>query len=216
MAACLPAGGGYGPAVVVQLAALAGIGILLLAWNPPVPARRERTVNATEIRRLLFFERWPALLTGSLVGVVGVVAYLRDRPLGVTSQLSSWTRTGLDNNEMLPHTLLGLDRSLGGCVALVVDTITTNGWLVTGIILASLAAALPGRRFGLEKLTAKGTLSGLVGGVLLGWGAIIGLGCTIGVFLSGTQALAVSGWVFAIALTATAAVGFRFNLHRIT
>lgn len=211
----LPSGGGYGFAVVLQLAILIAIGIALLAWNPPVEARPVRTIDAQEIRRLVFFQRWPALLTGSLVGLVGVAAFLRDRPLGVTSQLSGLTRTALDSQDILPHTLLGLDRRLGGCVALIVETITTNGWLILGIVLASFAAALPGRRFGIEKLTVHGAWTALLGGVLLGWGAIIGLGCTIGVFLSGTQAMALSGWVFAISVTAAAAFGFRFKLHRI-
>ncbi|MFC5868673.1 YeeE/YedE thiosulfate transporter family protein [Aquincola agrisoli] len=39
---------------------------------------------------------------------------------------------------------------------------------------------------------------GLAGGVLLGWGAMTGLGCTVGNLLSGTMAGAVSGWVFGL------------------
>lgn len=99
-------------------------------------------------------------------------------------------------------------------MALVVDTITANGWLVIGIFLGSLAAALPGRRVRVERVTVRNGGTALLGGALLGWGAIIGLGCTIGVFLSGTQALAVSGWVFAISVVAALGVGFRLGLHR--
>ncbi|MNL82680.1 hypothetical protein D3C87_2101160 [compost metagenome] len=32
--------------------------------------------------------------------------------------------------------------------------------------------------------------------MLLGWGAMTGLGCTVGNLLSGTMAGALSGWVF--------------------
>ncbi|MOA62891.1 hypothetical protein D3C78_1884430 [compost metagenome] len=39
-------------------------------------------------------------------------------------------------------------------------------------------------------------MRGLGGGVLLGWGAMTGLGCTVGNLLSGTMAGALSGWVF--------------------
>lgn len=210
----LPAAAGYAPALVLQLGVLVGIGVVLLKYNPSEPARPERAITATEIRRALFFRRWPALLTGALVGIVGVVAYLRVGPLGVTSQLSSLTRTGLSDTGLIPETLIGLDAALAGCVALVVDTITDNGWLIIGIVAGSLAAALPGRRFRIEPLTARGTGTALLGGVLLGWGAIIGLGCTVGVFLSGIQAFAVSGWVFAISLVAALALGFRLGLHR--
>ena len=59
-------------------------------------------------------------------------------------------------------------------------------------------------------------MRGLVGGVLLGFGAMIGLGCSIGTFLSGIMAGAVSGWVFGAAMlagvTATLLVGRRIGL----
>ena len=210
----LPAAAGYVPAVILQLGILIAVGVWLLKWNPPIAARPERIVDATEIRRTLFFRRWPTLLTGALVGVVGVLYYLRVGPLGVTSQLSSLTRTGMDAAGLLPETLIGLDGALAGCVALVVETITENGWLVIGIVLGSVLAALPGRRFRIEPLTLRGTGTALFGGVLLGWGAITGLGCTIGVFLSGIHASSGSGWVFAISLVLALGIGFRLGLHR--
>lgn len=210
----LPTSNGYWLALALQLGVLVALAIVLLKWNPPVEGRTQGLVDGTYMRRAVFFKRWPALLTGALVGLVGVVAYLRDRPLGVTSQLSSATRSVLDSNELLPSTLYGLDQTLAGCVALVVETITNNGWLIIGIVLASFAAALPGRRVKLEKVDAVGSSKAVLGGVLLGWGATIGLGCSIGTFLSGIQAMALSGWVFGIAMVATMAVGFRLKLHR--
>ncbi|QNG17985.1 YeeE/YedE family protein [Rhodococcus triatomae] len=210
----LPAGGGYGIATVFQLAVLAGIAVVLLRWNPAEPQRDSRRIDGPEIRRQLFFTRWPTLLTGGLVGLVGVAAYLRDQPLGVTSQLSGLTRTVLHERDLLPVTLRGLDERLAGCVALVVDTVTTNGWLVGGIVVGSLAAALPGRRVRWERMSARQGLTAVLGGIMLGWGAVIGLGCTVGVFLSGTQALAVSGWVFAVSVVLALWAGFRLGLHR--
>lgn len=210
----LPAGVGYGPALVLQLVILVAVGVALLKWNPPQPARPERVVTLTEVRRAVFFKRWPQLLTGGLVGLIGVLMYLRVGPLGATAQLASATRTGMDELGWLSTTLRGLNETLAGCVALVVETITDNGWLILGIVLGSLAAALPGRRFRIEPLTVRSTWTALAGGVLLGWGATIALGCTIGVFLSGIQAFAVAAWVFAIALVAAMWLGFRLGLHR--
>lgn len=212
----LPSAGGYTIALVLQVAVLVSIGVFLLRWNPADPPRPARTVDATEIRRRVFFTRWPALLTGALVGLIGAIAYFRNQPLGVTSQLSSLSRTALEGIDLAPTTLEGLDagQRLRGCVAAVVETITENGWLIIGIVAGSLAAALPGRRFSWEPLTVKNTATALFGGLLLGWGAIIGLGCTIGVFLSGTQAMALSGVVFAVSVIAALGVGFRLGLHR--
>lgn len=210
----LPAGNGYTLAVLLQLGVLIALGVFLLKWNPPVQGRGDRVVDATEVRRLLFFKRWPALLTGAGIGLLAVLAYYKDQPLGVTSQISSLTRTGMDEAGVLPSFMPGIDERLAGCVAVVVDTITTNGWLILGIVLASFAAALPGRRIRIEPATVRNSATAALGGVLLGWGAMIGLGCTIGVMLSGTQAMALSGWVFGIAVVVAAGVGFRLNLHR--
>lgn len=210
----LPAGGGYTLAVLLQLGVLVGLGVWLLRWNPPVEGRGGRTVDGTEVRRLLFFKRWPALATGTGVGLLAVLAYYKDEPLGVTSQISSLTRTGMDEMGWLPNFMPGIDEQLAGCVAVVVDTITTNGWLIAGIVLASFAAALPGRRVRIERATAYSSATAAIGGVLLGWGAMIGLGCTIGVLLSGTHAMALSGWVFGAAVVVAAGVGFKLKLHR--
>ncbi|WP_168198599.1 YeeE/YedE family protein [Nesterenkonia sp. NBAIMH1] len=210
----LPAGGGYVVAVLLQLGVLAGLGVWLLKWNPPVLGRGTRTVDAQEVRRLVFFKRWPALATGAGVGLLAVVAYYKDQPLGVTQQISSSARTGMTEAGLLDSFMPGLDERLAGCVAMVVDTITTNGWLIVGIMLASVAAALPGRRARIERATGFSSATALFGGVLLGWGAMIGLGCTIGVLLSGTQAMALSGWVFGAAVLVAAGIAFRAGLHR--
>ncbi|HRQ82503.1 MAG TPA: YeeE/YedE thiosulfate transporter family protein, partial [Azospirillaceae bacterium] len=53
---------------------------------------------------------------------------------------------------------------------------------------------------------------GLGGGLLLGWGAMTGLGCTVGVVLSGTMAGAVSGWVFAACAFAGVWLGLKAPL----
>ncbi|MCH8561723.1 YeeE/YedE family protein [Nesterenkonia sp. YGD6] len=210
----LAADNGYALAVLLQLGVLVCLGVWLLRWNPPVQGRGDRTVDATEVRRLVFFKRWPALFTGSSVGILAILAYYKDQPLGVTQQISSMTRTSMTEAGWMERLMPGLDERLAGCVAIVVHTITTNGWLIVGIVLASLAVALPGRRVRLEKTTAFNSVTALGGGVLLGWGAMIGLGCTIGVLLSGTQALALSGWVFGAAIVLAAGLGFRFGLHR--
>ncbi|GAA1801897.1 YeeE/YedE family protein [Nesterenkonia flava] len=210
----LPAGGGYTMAIVLQLGILIGLGIWLLRWNPPVAGRGDRAVDGEELRRVIFFKRWPALATGAGVGLLAVLAYYKDQPLGVTSQISSLTRTGMTEAGMLSGFMPGLDERLAGCVAVVVHTITTNGWLIIGIVLASFAAALPGRRIRVERATAWNSTTALVGGILLGWGAMIGLGCTIGVLLSGTHAFAASGWVFGLAVVVASGIAFKLGLHR--
>ena len=67
-----------------------------------------------------------------------------------------------------------------------------------GLILASLAAALISSEFKPRRPKADEIVRGLAGGALMGWGAMIALGCTVGTLLSGIHAGALSGWVFLV------------------
>ena len=126
----------------------------------------------------------------------------------------SQSRYYLKNNGIGPDTLNGLDR-MAGCVAVVAETITNNGWLVIGLVGASFAAAFAGGRFAFSKLTPKNSSTALLGGIFLGWGSMTSLGCTIGVLLSGTQAFAISGWVFFVFVFLGAFTGIKLRLHTI-
>lgn len=76
--------------------------------------------------------------------------------------------------------------------------------------------ALPETLHGLDTFAGCATVvAGVVGGVLLGWSAMTALGCTFGVLLSGTQAFALSGWVFLVTFAAGAALAFRLRLHEV-
>lgn len=209
----LPAWLGYGGAVLVHLVAIGLLALFLLRWLPTLPARSAQELTPSRLQDLLIAERWHPLVTGALVGLVGVFAYLRVEPLGVTAQLGSITRTALANRGLLPARLHGLD-TLAGCATQVIQTITDNGLLVSGLVLASFAVALLGNRFQPSTLTLRNGTTALLGGVLMGWGAMTALGCTVGVLLSGISAFALSGWVFAAACFAGVWLGIKLRLHQ--
>lgn len=207
---------GYNGALILTLVVIGALALLTLRFTK----KRDRNFEVLEdpftpkaIAYSLFRKRWSPALAGVLVGLIGTFAYLRIEPLGVTRQIGSSTRTLLDSQGALPEVLHGLD-VLAGCIGVVSETITNNGWIILGIVLASFAAALSGNRFKIERLTLKGSISGLVGGVLLGWGAMISLGCTIGVLLSGIQAFSLAGWVFGLVMFAVVFVAIKLKLHK--
>ena len=208
---------GYTGSLILTLVVLLVIAIFAIrkgTASEPIRTAPLEVISLKATLRKLIFERWSPITTGALVGIVGMVAYLRIEPLGVTRQLSTQARTLMSNNNIGPETILGLDR-MAGCIAVVSKTITNNGWLIIGLVGASFAAALAGGRFKLSKLTPKNSTTALLGGVLLGWGSMTSLGCTIGVLLSGTQAFALSGWVFFIFVFLGSWVGIRAKLHTI-
>ncbi len=209
----LPAWLGYSGALLVHLLVLGLLALLLLHRLPALPAQPVRVITVRRVRELLLVERWHPLVTGALVGLVGVFAYLRVEPLGVTAQLGSLSRTALANTGWLPVRLHGLD-TLAGCATQVVQTITDNGLLISGLVLAAFAAALLGNRFQRSPLTVVNSSTALFGGVLMGWGAMTALGCTVGTLLSGISAFALSGWLFALTVFVGVWLGLKLRLDQ--
>lgn len=207
---------GYSGSLIATFATLLALLIGAIKWGKNSDPLSRSTTSTPSISRginYLLFERWNPIATGALVGIVGMIAYLRVEPLGVTRQISTTARTFMTNQGMGDENLLGLDR-MAGCIAVVAETITNNGWIVVGIIFTSFAAALAGGRFKIDKPTPRNTATALLGGIFLGWGSMVSLGCTIGVLLSGTQAFALSGWVFFAFLLLGVYTGIKLRLHK--
>lgn len=210
----LPRWLGYGGSLVLVLAVL-GVATLGLT-------RIDRTPREEKTHEFDRFDGWTGALrnqwrpvpTGAVVGALGVLAYFRLDPLGVTSQLSTWSRTFMDGREMLPEVMNGID-IMTGCVGIVTSAITNNGWLIIGLVGASFASALSAGRFRPVKPTVGNSATALVGGVLMGWGSMTALGCTVGNLLSGVQSFAVSGIVFGVAAFVGVLVGVKLRLHRL-
>lgn len=154
-------------------------------------------------------DRWPPAVGGILVAVIGVVAYLRIAPLGVTAELGSVARTVAAGAGVLPARLEGLD-TFAGCATVVKQVLlSNNGAFVLALVAGAWAAALAAGAFRPRWPSVKDVVRNLVGGVLMGWGGMTALGCTVGTLLSGVMAGALSGWVFGAACFAGIWVALR-------
>lgn len=159
----------------------------------PAPALTLRQIGS-----LVFIQRWPAWVGGIIVGLLGTFAYLRFQPLGVTAQLGSLSRRLGDNLGVLPERLEGLD-SFAGCATSVGQSLLTdNGVLVLGLVAGAFVTGIISGEFEIEKKRLRDFVAALFGGLLLGLGGMVSLGCTVGTLLSGVSAFALSGWVFAV------------------
>lgn len=200
---------GYGGSLALQLAVLAGLALVL--WykghgNPaPEPYRPVHTV--TGLIRSLFDGRWAFWAGGLAVGIIGFLVVLRLKPLGVTSAIGSAARSVGTDAGLVPLRLEGLDGFAGCATVPGGGWLTANSLLIAGLVAGAFAAALASGQFTPRRPTVTDAVRGLGGGVLLGWGAMTGLGCTIGTLLSGTMAGAVSGWVFGAAVIAAVWAG---------
>lgn len=188
---------GHGLALLLAGFVLAGLIFIILFFDKTAPVPMGLPENRLrQALRGVFVERWPPVVTGVLVAAVSAFSYFRVAPLGVTAELGSIVRTAGASAAWVPETLAGLD-TVRGCISAVKTTILSpNGVFVLGLVLASFAAALSAGKFQPSWPSAGGLVTRFAGGVLMGWGGMTALGCTIGVLLSGIHAGAVSGWVF--------------------
>lgn len=192
----LPRHLGYGGSALLQCAALAA-----LAWGvarlsrPDVAARDagDATADAWQVALRL---RWPAAAGGLAVAFIAVIAYLRVAPLGVTAELGSLARTAAFDAGWLPARLAGLDGFAGCATAVKQALLSNNGVFVLSLVAGAWAAALAAGAFKPRLPSAAQISRNFAGGVLMGWGGMTALGCTVGTLLSGVMAGALSGWVF--------------------
>ena len=195
----LPGAFGFGGALMLQLGALG-----FLVWavkklggtNPP-----PRPVNpgGSSLRKILF-NRWPAWVGGLIIGLLGAAVLLRTEPLGVTSELSRAARLLGDHFALLPERMEGLD-AIRGCASRPAEGLFSRGFLfVSALVLGSLGSALMAGEFEFEWPSPSGAALAVMGGVFLGWGAMVSFGCTIGTLLSGIHASSLSGWLFGAAM----------------
>jgi hypothetical protein len=186
---------GYGGTLLVQLSILGLLAGLLTYWHKQ-PAAESTTSSGFFAQ--IFEQRWPTYIGGILVAFIGTIAFFRIAPLGVTAELGSVARTFGSNWQWLPARLEGLD-TFTGCATVIKETVfSNNGLFVLGLTISAWASALFAGQFKLELPRINAIVRNFSGGILMGWGAMTALGCTVGTLLSGIMAGALSGWVFAV------------------
>jgi uncharacterized protein len=204
---------GYAGSLALQLAALAGLAAALWRYYPTAvagePPRPPLPAGLFALVGRWFEGRWPYWVGGLAVGVISFLVLARLKPLGVTSALGGAARALGADLGLTPLRLNGLDGFAGCATVPGASWFTPNAALVIGLAAGAFAAAAAARQFKPRLPTVGDIVRGLSGGVLLGWGAMTGLGCTVGVVLSGTMAGAASGWVFAACAFAGVWAGLR-------
>lgn len=216
----LPAFAGHGGAVIITLVGLL-IVYLLVLWMesrgglvvPDLPFRADdRETFAAKLNntlRRVFVHGWPATVGGAVLGGLNVLLFTAAHPWGFTGEISRWS-IGIANwLGVGPGQLLGAE-SLPGCALEVGGSGLINHmlFLVWGMVFGSFIGALFAGEFKIRLPRQKRRyVQSLGGGLTMGYGAGIAMGCTIGAFFSAIPSLALNGWVFAIFLAVGAWMG---------
>lgn len=215
----LPRMGGYGAALAVTFLLLVAAYLLVVWWESrqafrapqPVPVTDgntfpERTAAAL---RAVLVHGWPTVVGGIALGTLNVFLYTAHMPWGVTGEISRWSVGLLGLAGWGPGPLLGAGE-LSGCAVvgrggpLLTHTLTLN----LGMVAGAFGGAWIAGEFRLRRPRERRRyVQALGGGVLMGYGATLAMGCTLGAFFSAIPSLGVNGWVFAAALAAGAWLG---------
>ena len=214
-----PSSLGHSGALVVTLLALGAvfIGVLWIEHRAGVVVQPPRTVDeapesvAAELRALgrgVFVRGWPILIAGAVLGGLNVMLFTAQEPWGFTGEVARWSAELAGLVGAAPPPLLGAS-DLPGCVVVVSDGIVNHmTFLVVGMWVGSFAGALGAGEFKVRLPTQRVRYAqSLGGGALMGYGAGIAMGCTIGAFFSSIPSLAINGWVFAAFLAVGAWIG---------
>lgn len=95
------------------------------------------------------------------------------------------------------------------------ETLINNHYtiLIGAVILGALISTLLASEFRWKKIKNKKQLFfGLLGGILMGYGARLSFGCNIGAFFSAIPSLSLHGWIFGIFMFVGAWIGSKILL----
>lgn len=211
---------GYGGSVAITLLVLVGIFLFILWWESrsglfiPVKESLQEPMETfgdrvRSIYRSIFVRGWPAVSGGVALGTLNVFLYTYEHPWRITGEIGAWgsglaTRIGL-----APPPLLGVE-TLTGCTLDGAGGGFFNHMALAnlGMFAGALVAALLAHEFKLRIPRKKVRFAqSLGGGLLMGFGAGLAVGCTVGAFFSAVPSLAANGALFAIALAIGAFLG---------
>ena len=211
---------GYSGGIALTLAGLLAAFLLLLWWEsrsglstPAIPSQEESQDSFTQklsaAWRSVFVRGWSALVGGAVLGAIGILMYMVHMPWGVTGELTRWANTTMSTLGFASPAPLGLS-DIGGCAARARETgLFTHTFAVTvGLLPGALVGALFAKEFKWRfPPSPKRYVQSLAGGIFMGYGSGLAIGCTIGAFFSSIPSLSISGWLFALALAGGAFLG---------
>lgn len=146
---------------------------------------------------LLFERQWPPIVGGLLLGLLVIMIEAWSRPWGIVGGIRNWADWlfyGAGLYAKRPSNPLLYSSS-------VMDI---------GLILGAFAAALLAKEFAMRMPPRLEAIKGFAGGLFMGIGSSLALGCTAGGFYTPLINLSANGFVMMIGLTFGAYLGLRY------
>ncbi len=151
-----------------------------------------------ELYESLFRKPMPLTSAGLLIGTLSILLFAYDKPWTASDGLRNWgdwifqLSGAVRRDQLLPPTLF------------------SGSVLDFGLVVGAFSAALLARDFAVRVAPVGELLKGLIGGALMGVGAMLALGCNIGGFFSAVSAFSLSGFAMMAGLLVGANLGLRY------
>jgi hypothetical protein len=129
----------------------------------------------------IFGRAWAVIPSALVVAALNVFLFAFDKPWTASDGMRNW-------GDWLFQLFRLVNQS-----DLLPPWLYSGSVLNLGLLLGGLAAALLSREFGFRPAPASELVKGALGGLLMGWGAMLSFGCNIGGFFSSLSALSFSG-----------------------
>lgn len=136
--------------------------------------------------------------------------------------VGSWVTTGfigLDDFDPIPVEGMSFIAPTGNTLSYLMtytgSSINFGIAIVLGVIGGSFLYALISRTFAIETFTDRqDMINHMGGGLLMGFGGVLALGCTVGQAITGISTLALGSFIVAICIIAGSALTMRVQYHR--
>ena len=141
---------------------------------------------------------------GILLAVGNICLFIVLKPWGASGGIANWGQNIFNS--------LGIVSFGTEAAPLAPVSAFPYGLLCLTMLLGAFSSALFGKEFAIRIPPCGELVKGLVGGILMGIGAMVGKSCTIGGFFSGWPALSLGAVVFTVGLVIGVVVAIRYLL----
>lgn len=192
---------------------LAILGVVALAAEAVIRRRRppalEAVPSATGLARVLR-GAWPLWVGAVALAVLnGLVLLTTGRPWGVTSAFRLWASKIMDGVGLNVADWSFWNERPGLTDSVLADNTSVANF---GIIAGALVASAVAGSFALHRrIPGRLVAAGLIGGVLMGYGATFASGCNIGAYFSGIASGSLHGYLWAVAALAGTWIGLKIR-----
>jgi len=165
--------------IIIAVFSLIVLTILIREMRKPKVAVPAMKAKRKGLAHLLFEKRWHPFFTAVLIGLIAILAWPLSEATGRMDGLGITTPTA----NLLQFLVTGNQTFVNWGV-----------FLVLGIFLGSFIAAKASREFRFRMPDAKTGIRSFLGGILMGFGASVAGGCSIGNGLVKTAMMTWQGW----------------------